>query len=228
MFVIGGLTGIFMATTPVDIYIHDTYFIVAHIHYVLFGGSLFGIFGAITFWYPEDVRPHDEPFWGKVHFWLTFIFFNLMFFPMHGLGAQGHMRRIYDPTQYEFLRDLDAGEPVHHRSARSCCSRRSSSSWSTSSAGWFKGAKAPANPWKDNGLEWARHRRRRTATSRSRRRVPRAVRVQLAARAERDYLPQFRKLEGIGNRQDPAERSRAHCALRVVCAHALRVDIDRH
>ena len=83
MFVIGGLSGVFMAASPVDIYIHDTYFIVAHLHYVLFGGSLFAIFASITYWYPKMFGRLMSPRWGKVHFWLTFVFYNLVFFPMH-------------------------------------------------------------------------------------------------------------------------------------------------
>jgi cytochrome c oxidase subunit 1 len=154
MFVIGGLSGVFMAATPVDIYIHDTYFIVAHLHYVLFGGSLFAIFAAVTFWYPKMFGRLMNPTLGKVHFWLTFIFFNLVFFPMHGLGAQGHMRRIYDPTQYEFLARL---QPVNRMITISAFLLFTAQiiflvNFITS---WFKGAKAGPNPWHDNGLEWA-------------------------------------------------------------------------
>src|SRR5262250_2055981 len=106
MFVIGGLSGIFMASTPVDIYIHDTYYIVAHIHYVVFGGSIFGIFAGIYYWFPKMFGRMLNETLGKVHFWLTILFFNWTFFPMHILGVGGHMRRIYNPTQYEFLKPI--------------------------------------------------------------------------------------------------------------------------
>ncbi len=153
MFVIGGLSGVFMATTPVDIYIHDTYFIVAHLHYVLFGGSLFAIFGAITYWYPKMFGRMMNPFWGKVHFALTFIFYNLTFFPMHQLGLHGHMRRIYDPTQYEFLRPL---QPLNQFISISAFLLFASQSIFALNfiLSWFKGEKAPDNPWRDNSLEW--------------------------------------------------------------------------
>ena len=106
LFIIGGLSGIFMASAPVDIYIHDTYFIVAHLHYVLVGGTLFGIFAGITFWFPKLFGRMMHEGLGKVHWVLSFIFYNLTFFPMHNLGVQGMMRRIYDPNQYEFLQAL--------------------------------------------------------------------------------------------------------------------------
>src|SRR5207245_11131672 len=83
--------------------IHDTAFIVAHLHYVLFGGSLFALFGAITYWYPKMFGKLMSERWGKVHFWLTFLFYNCTFFPMHILGMAGEMRRIYDPSQYTFF-----------------------------------------------------------------------------------------------------------------------------
>ena len=81
-FVIGGLSGIFMASTPVDIFIHDTYFIVAHFHYVV-AGIIFAMFAAIYFWFPKMFGRMMNETWGKVHAILTFIFFNSVFFPMH-------------------------------------------------------------------------------------------------------------------------------------------------
>jgi cytochrome c oxidase subunit 1 len=98
LFIIGGLSGIFMAATPVDIYIHDTYFIVGHIHYVLFTSSLMGIFGAIYYWFPKMFARFMNEFWGKVHFFLSFVFANGVFFPMHILGTAGMRRRIPDIT----------------------------------------------------------------------------------------------------------------------------------
>src|SRR5207249_7245420 len=111
--VIGGLSGIFMAATPVDMQIHDTYFIVAHLHYVLFGGSLFALFAAIPYWYPKMFGRMMSERWGKVHFWLTFIFYNCTFFPMHITGMAGEMRRLYDPNQYTFLQPY---QPMRERS----------------------------------------------------------------------------------------------------------------
>ena len=153
MFVIGGLSGVFMAATPVDIYIHDTYFIVAHLHYVLFGGSLFAIFGAITFWYPKMFGRMMNPTLGKVHFWLTFVFYNMVFFPMHQLGLQGHMRRIYDPTVYDFLKPLSGLNRFISISAFLLFA--SQILFLINFIGsWFRGRKASENPWEDTGLEW--------------------------------------------------------------------------
>src|SRR6202007_2606243 len=96
MFVIGGLSGVMLGAVPIDIHVSQTYFIVAHIHYVLFGGSVFTIFAGIYYWFPKMTgRMYDERL-GKLHFWLTFIGFNLTFFPMHYLGLRGMPRRLAD------------------------------------------------------------------------------------------------------------------------------------
>src|SRR5438876_2885489 len=100
MFVIGGLSGIFMASQAVDVPLHMTYFIVAHIHYVLFGGSTFGIFAAIYFWYPKMFGRMMSETLGHIHFWPTMIFYNGTFFAMHILGIGGMARRIADYTKY--------------------------------------------------------------------------------------------------------------------------------
>jgi cytochrome c oxidase subunit 1 len=154
MFVIGGLSGVFMASTPVDIFIHDTYFIVAHIHYVVFGGSIFGAFAAITYWFPKMFGRTMNETLGKIHFFLTFIFFNGTFFPMHILGVGGMMRRIYNPMQYEFLQHLQWWNVLITVSAL-CLGFAQiifavNFLWSL-----FAGKKAERNPWKANTLEWA-------------------------------------------------------------------------
>jgi cytochrome c oxidase subunit 1 len=96
MFLIGGINGAFSASVPIDFALQDTYWVVAHLHYVLFGGSVFGMFAGIYYWFPKMTgRMLDETL-GKVHFVLMFVGFNLTFFPMHMLGIQGMPRRIAD------------------------------------------------------------------------------------------------------------------------------------
>jgi cytochrome c oxidase subunit 1 len=153
MFVIGGLSGIYMASTPVDIFIHDTYYIVAHIHYVVFGGSVFGIFAAIYYWFPKMFGRMMNETLGKIHFWPTFIAFNCTFFPMHILGIGGHMRRIYNPMQYEFLRPL---QPVNVFITVSAIALGLAQIPFVINFFWslFAGKKAERNPWKANTLEW--------------------------------------------------------------------------
>jgi cytochrome c oxidase subunit 1 len=94
LFTIGGLSGIFLAQYPIDWQVHDTYYVVAHFHYVLFGGSMFGIFAGLYYWWPKMFGRLLGEALGKVHFWLTFVGFNLAFFPQHFLGLLGMPRRI--------------------------------------------------------------------------------------------------------------------------------------
>ena len=153
MFVIGGLSGIFMASTPVDLFIHHTYFIVAHFHYVLFGGSLFAIQAAIYFWFPKMFGRMMSEKIGMWNFWLMFIFFNLTFFPMHTMGLAGMMRRIADPTQYQHLRNL---QPLQKFISISAFGLGSSFLvfWWNFFYSMFRGEKATDNPWQANTLEW--------------------------------------------------------------------------
>jgi cytochrome c oxidase subunit 1 len=101
MFIIGGLSGFMHASPPIDLQQQDTYFVVAHFHYVLFGGSILGLFAGIYYWFPKMTgRLLDERL-GTIHFWVTLIGFNLTFFPMHLLGADGMPRRIYTYSAIE-------------------------------------------------------------------------------------------------------------------------------
>jgi cytochrome c oxidase subunit 1 len=95
MFVIGGLTGIMLATVPFDWDMSDSYFVVGHFHYVLFGGTLFAIFGAIFYWFPKMTGKMLSETLGKWQFWILFVGFNLTFAPMHISGMLGMPRRIY-------------------------------------------------------------------------------------------------------------------------------------
>jgi cytochrome c oxidase subunit I len=96
MFLIGGIDGVWMASPAMDFAIHDTYWVVAHIHYVLFGGAVFGIMAGIYYWFPKVTGRFLSRRLGVWHFWLQLIGFNLTFFPMHMLGLQGMPRRIGD------------------------------------------------------------------------------------------------------------------------------------
>ncbi|HEU4643048.1 MAG TPA: cytochrome c oxidase subunit I [Gemmatimonadaceae bacterium] len=95
LFVIGGLTGVMIASVPFDLQVHDTYFIVAHFHYVLIGGAVFPLFGAFYYWYPKLTGRMLGETLGQWNFWLFFIGFNITFFPMHLLGLEGMPRRVY-------------------------------------------------------------------------------------------------------------------------------------
>jgi len=99
LFTVGGLTGVMMAITPADFQYHDTYFIVAHFHYVIFAGSVLSMFGAVYFWLPKWTGHMYNETLGKWHFWLTVIAFNVTFFPQHFLGLAGMPRRIPDYAQ---------------------------------------------------------------------------------------------------------------------------------
>jgi cytochrome c oxidase subunit 1 len=95
LFTIGGLSGIALAAFPVDWQVHDSYYVVAHMHYVLFGGAAFALFAGMYYWWPKMFGRRLDERWGKAHFWLMFIGFNLTFFPQHMLGLMGMPRRIY-------------------------------------------------------------------------------------------------------------------------------------
>ena len=95
LFVIGGLTGIYLAAFPIDWQLHDSYFVVAHFHYTLFGGVVFAIFAGLFYWWPKMFGKQLDERLGKWQFWLLFIGFNLAFFPQHLLGLEGMPRRIY-------------------------------------------------------------------------------------------------------------------------------------
>ncbi|MEL6130944.1 MAG: cytochrome c oxidase subunit I [Cyanobacteria bacterium J06559_3] len=148
MFVFGGLSGVTLGTAPVDIHVHDTYYVVAHFHYVLFGGSVFGIYAGLYHWFPKITgRMLNEPL-GKLHFILTFIGTNLTFLPMHQLGLKGMPRRVamYDP-QFQSINILcTVGAFVL---GISILPFLINAIWS-----WSNGPKASGNPWNAKTLEW--------------------------------------------------------------------------
>lgn len=151
IFVLGGITGVMLGVAPFDFQAHDSYFVVAHFHYVLFGGSIFPIFAGLYFWSPKYLNVMFDDRLGKIQFWLLFIGFNVTFFPMHFSGILGMPRRVYTYQAGLGLELLNL----------------------TSTLGAFligasfalffynvyislrRGEKASANPWGADTLEWA-------------------------------------------------------------------------
>jgi cytochrome c oxidase subunit 1 len=154
MFIIGGLSGIFMAATPVDIFIHDTYYIVAHFHYVLFAGTAMGVMGAIYFWFPKMFGRMMNDSWGKVHFFLTFVLLNCVFYPMHILGMRGFPRRLADPYHYDTFRDL---LPLNQFITWCAILLVGVQVIFIVNFFWsiFFGPRCGRNPWHANSLEWS-------------------------------------------------------------------------
>ena len=153
LFISGGLSGIWLGQSAVDVHFHDTYFVVAHFHLIMAGAALFGVFGATNLWFPKMFgRLMNEPL-GKLHFWLTFIAYYCTFFPMHYLGMVGHMRRVYDPYQYKFLAPL---QPINQFITVSALVLGSAQILFLANFVWsaLRGRKASANPWGAAGIEW--------------------------------------------------------------------------
>ncbi len=155
VFLLGGVTGIHNGAPAADIYIHDTYFVVAHFHYALIPPVFFAFLAAIYFWYPKMFGRMMSETLGKVHFWLTFFFVNVTFLPMFPLGLMGHQRRIANPHFFEALRTPEADRLQLVATVGAVGLLLSQIPffvnlfWS-----YFRGVKAVANPWKANTLEW--------------------------------------------------------------------------
>jgi cytochrome c oxidase subunit I len=151
MFLIGGLSGVMLSSPAVDFHLQDTYFVVAHLHYVFFGGSVFGVFAATYYWFPKMTGRKLNEGLGKVHFWMHFIGFNLAFFPMHQLGISGMPRRVADYSP-------DAGWTILNSMSTAGAFLIAASIFPfliNVVATFINGERAGDDPWEGNTLEWA-------------------------------------------------------------------------
>jgi cytochrome c oxidase subunit 1 len=155
MFGIGGLTGLPLGLTATDIYLHDTYYVIGHFHYVVAPGTIFALFAGIYYWFPKATGRKMNEFLGKLHFWPSFIFMNFIFTPMLIQGLAGVNRRLWDGgVTYDFSEGILGLNKVMSHSA-----------WGLGLAQipflinffWSlrKGEKVSDNPWEATTLEWA-------------------------------------------------------------------------
>jgi cytochrome c oxidase subunit 1 len=151
MFLIGGINGAFHAAVPVDFALHDTYFVVAHIHYVLFGGSVFGVFAGIYYWFPKMTGRMLHEGLGKLQFVIMFIGFNLTFFPMHQLGLAGMPRRIADYSSAAGWNELNLAATI---GGFVIAVAMIPFFWNVL-VSLRNGKLAGDDPWEGNTLEWA-------------------------------------------------------------------------
>src|SRR6266849_4013229 len=154
MFAIGGLTGLPLGLTSADIYLHDTFYVIGHFHYVVAPGTIFALMAGIYYWYPKATGRKLNETLGKIHFWTSFVAINFVFMPMFFQGMAGLSRRLYDPTIY-----------AHGRGVQTLNVVISMGAWALGLAqlpfivNFFmslkNGAKVAENPWNATTLEWA-------------------------------------------------------------------------
>ncbi len=152
-FIIGGVTGIFLGSASTDIFLHGTYFVVAHFHYTLFPVTFFGGFAGLYFWFPKMFGRMMNETLGKIHFFFTFVCFNFVFIPLFLAGLKGNPRRIYETSSYDFLK------PVQHIHVIATIAAIGLLIGQLPFIVNFfysmmRGEKAVANPWQANTLEW--------------------------------------------------------------------------
>jgi cytochrome c oxidase subunit 1 len=152
-FLIGGVTGIFLGASGGDIYMHDTYFVLAHFHYTFFPIAIIGTYAGITFWFPKMFGRMMNETLGKIHFWGTIIPFNVIFIPLFVLGMGGQHRRIYN---YEHFPELVWMQDIRVLATAALLVMLAFQGvflWNFFRS-MFAGEKAPKNPWRANTLEW--------------------------------------------------------------------------
>jgi cytochrome c oxidase subunit 1 len=153
LFVSGGLSGIFLGQPSLDLYLHDTYFVVAHFHLVMGVAAIFGMFAGTVYWFPKMFGRMMSEGLGKLHFWITFLGVYAIFMPMHYIGIGGHPRRYADTSGVDFLAPLQASHEFISIAAIITITAQlifvANVFWSM-----FRGKKASDNPWEATTLEW--------------------------------------------------------------------------
>src|SRR2546425_39742 len=153
LFISGGISGIFLGQPALDLYFHDTYFVVGHFHMIMGVAAIFGMFAGTFYWFPKMTGRLMNETLGKIHFYLTFIGVYCIFTPMHWLGIAGNPRRYSDFTNVEYLAGL---MPVHRFMTQAAYFTAAAQILFVINLFWSmkKGPKAPVNPWNATSIEW--------------------------------------------------------------------------